>query len=74
MGYFETAHRRGAKRPTFPKICPTFATMMKLGRVIPYLKKIQKISESRGTPLEFRWYQHFSNRNEQILLYQEIQI
>ena len=26
-----------------PKICHTYPTMMKLGAVIPYLKKIQKI-------------------------------
>ena len=30
---------------------------MKLGTVIPYLKKIQKMS--RDTPLEFCWHQHF---------------
>ena len=29
----------------------TYPTMMKLGTVIPYLKKIQKIYESRDTPL-----------------------
>ena len=28
-------------------------TMKKLGTVIPYLKKIQKIHKSRDTPLEF---------------------
>ena len=28
-------------------------TMMKLGTVIPYPKKIEKIYESRDTPLEF---------------------
>ena len=33
---------RGAKRPTLPKIRHTYPTMMKLGTVIPYLKKIQK--------------------------------
>ena len=35
----------GAKRPTLSKICHTYPTMMKLGAVIPYLKKIQKIYE-----------------------------
>ena len=34
-----------------PKICHTYLTMMKLGTVIPYLKKIQKIYKSRDTPL-----------------------
>ena len=39
--------------------------MTKLGTVTPYLKKIQKIYESRDTTFEF-WL-------SQILLYQEIQ-
>ena len=43
----------GAKRPPLPKICHTYPTMMKLGTVIPYPKKIQKIYESRDKPLEF---------------------
>ena len=40
--------------------CHTYPTMMKLGTVIPYLNKIQKIYKSRDTPLEFCWHQHFS--------------
>ena len=43
MGFFGAA----------PKICHTYRTMMKLGTVISYPKKIQKIYESRDTPLEF---------------------
>ena len=31
----------------------TYPTMMKRGTVIPYPKKIQKIYESRETPLDF---------------------
>ena len=42
-----------AKRPPFLKICQANPTMMKLGTVIPYLRKIQKIYESRDTILEF---------------------
>ena len=42
----------GPKRP-IPKICNTYPTMMKLGTLIPYLEKIQKIYKSRDTPLEF---------------------
>ena len=42
-----------AKRPPIPKICHTYPTMMKLGTVIPYLKKIQKLYISRDTPLAF---------------------
>ena len=34
------------------KICNTYTTMMKLGTVIPYLKKVQKMYESQDTPLE----------------------
>ena len=36
-----------------PKTCHTYPTMMKLGTVIPYLGKIQKIYKSRDTSLEF---------------------
>ena len=54
MGIFGAAHglgggRGGAKRPSLPHICHTYPTMMKFGTVIPYLKKIQKIYESRDT-------------------------
>ena len=43
----------GGKKAPLPKICHTYPAMMKLGTVIPYPKKIQKIYESRDTPLEF---------------------
>ena len=48
---------RGAKslpppRPPL-KICHTYPTMMKLGTVISYPKKIQKLYESRDTPIGF---------------------
>ena len=49
----------------------TYSTLMKLGTVIPYLRKIQEIYKSRDTPLEFCWHQHFFTRNQQILVYQE---
>ena len=39
MGFFGAAH---AWSP-LPKICRTYPTMMKLGTVIPYLRKIQEI-------------------------------
>ena len=42
-----------AKRTSLPKICHTYPAMMKFGAIIPYLKKIQKIYESRNTRLEF---------------------
>ena len=75
MGIFGAAHGWwGPKRPHLPKICDTYPTMMKLGTVILYLKKIWKIYESRDTPAEFCRQQHFFTVNQQILLYQEIQI
>ena len=52
--FFGAAHGwRGSKKGPLPKICHTYPTMMELGTVIAYLKKIQKIYESRGTPLDF---------------------
>ena len=55
MGFFGAAHGwEGGKKAPLPKICHTYPTMMKLVTVIPYLKEIQKIYESRDTPLEFR--------------------
>ena len=54
MGFFGAAHGWGeAKRLPLPKICHPYSTMTKLGTVIPYSKKIQKIYESRDKPLEF---------------------
>ena len=54
--FFEAAHRlmggRSKKAP-LPKIRLTYPTMMTLGTVIPYPKKIQTICKSRDTPLEF---------------------
>ena len=43
----------GGQKGPLPKIFHTYPTMMKLGTVIPYPKNIQKIYESRDTPLEF---------------------
>ena len=41
----------GAKKVDLPKICQTYPSMMKLDTVISYLKKIQKLYESRDAPL-----------------------
>ena len=41
--------RGGNKKALLPNICHIFPTMMKLGTVIRYLKKIKKLYESRGT-------------------------
>ena len=53
MGIFGAAHGWVGQERPLPKICHTYPTVMKLGTVIPYPKKIQKIYESRDTPLEF---------------------
>ena len=53
-----------SKKSPLPKICHTYPTMMKLGTVIPYLKKIQKLYQSRDTPPEFCWHQHLFTGNQ----------
>ena len=42
MGLFGSVHGWGVKRSLLPKFCHTYSTMMNLGTVTPYLKKIQK--------------------------------
>ena len=53
MGFFGNAHRwgggGGGKKHPLSKICHTYPTLMKLDTVISYLKKIQKLHESRDT-------------------------
>ena len=56
MSFFVAAHGlggRGAKRLPPQNLSHISPTMMKLGIVTPYLKKIHKIYESRDTPLAF---------------------
>ena len=58
MGLFGAAHGWGDQKApppprSFPKICHAYPTMIEHGTVTPYLKKIQKLYKSRGTPLEF---------------------
>ena len=62
-----------AKKPSLPKFCHTYPTMMKLGTIIPCLKNTQQY-ESHDTPPEFCWHQHFFTRNQKILKYYKIQI
>ena len=62
-----------SKKALLTKICSTYPIMMKLDTIVPYLKKIQKLSESRDTPWVLLTWAFF-NENHQILLYQEIQI
>ena len=60
MSLFGVAHGcwRQKARPR-SKFFHTYPTMMKLGTVIPYLKKIQEIYDSHDTPLKFCQHQHF---------------
>ena len=78
MDFIRVAHGweggREAFWPPLSKICHTYPTMMKLGTVIPYLRKTQKMYKSRDTSLDFCWNQHFFTTNQQILLHQEIQV
>ena len=68
-GYLRGCLRMGGpKRSLFPKILHAHPVTMKLGTVIPYLKKIRKHHESRETPLRFCWHQHFFIRTQQLLL------
>ena len=55
--FWGCSRMEGGKKVPLPKVCHTYLTIMKLATVIPYLKEIQKIYESRDTPLKFRWHQ-----------------
>ena len=48
---FRAAYGWGQKEP-LPKICRKYPTMIKLGIIIPYLKKFQKIYKLRVIPVE----------------------
>ena len=43
--FFQLRVKGEGKSPHIPKICHTYPKMMRLGTVLPYLKKIQKIYE-----------------------------
>ena len=52
IGFFGAAHGWGGergKKTLLLNICHTYPAMMKLGTVIPYLKEIKKMYESRNT-------------------------
>ena len=55
IGLFGADHGLGGgcTKAPLPKICHTYPTMMKLSTVIPFLKGIQKVYESRKTHPEF---------------------
>ena len=69
MGTLGVAHRwAGGKKAPLLKVCHTYPTIMTLCTVIPYLKKIPKIYQSRDTFPEFCWLPHFFTRNQQIFV------
>ena len=74
MGIFGAAHGWVGQERPLPKICHTYPTVMKLGTVIPCLKKIQKIFKSCDTSHDFCCHKRFFTGNKQILLYQEMRI
>ena len=54
MGFFGAAHGWGGPFwLPLPKIRHTYPAVMKLGKVIRYLRKIQKMYKSSDTFLEF---------------------
>ena len=66
MGLFVASHGwwgEGGKKAPLPKVCHTYPTKMKLGTVIPYLKKTQRIYEYCDTILvseNTKYRLHFS--------------
>ena len=74
-GLFRAAHGwSGGKKTPLPKICHTYPVTMKLGTVIRYLKKIQRLLNHMTHPLSSSDISTFFTGNQPILLYQEIQI
>ena len=70
MGHFWASHDRGRRweglKGTPCLKSDTHPTMMKLGTVVPNLKKIKKVYETRNAPLKFCWHRHFFTQNQQI--------
>ena len=63
MGLFWAAHGwEGSKKAPLLKTCQPYPTMIKLGTVIPYLKKNQNIYKSTDAPLNFWCHQHLFHR------------
>ena len=75
MDLFGAAHGWGGAKssaPLLPKIFHTYPTRIKLGGILPYLRKTQKIYESPDALLEFCWHQHFFLGSQKSLLPQKI--
>ena len=50
---FYTVKLQASRPPPLKSVCQAYPTMMKLCIVIPYLKKIQNLYESRGKAFAF---------------------
>ena len=57
-----------------PQICHTYPTVMKMGTLISYLKRLSNICEYCDALLEFYLHEPFLTRIHRIFLYQEMQI
>ena len=53
IGVFGAAHGWWRGESPLPKVTHTYPTIIKLGTVITYLKKIQKTYNSRDIPFDF---------------------
>ena len=51
------------------KICHTYPILMKLGTVVPCLKKIQIRHKSRDTSIAFCWHENFFTKKQQFLVF-----
>ena len=72
--FFEVAHGLGGpKKPPSLKYVLHILQWWHLAQLYHTQRRSKKYI-SRDTPLEFYWHQHFFTKNQQILLYQEIQI
>ena len=77
MAIFGVAHGWGegwAKRPLSLKNVTHIVKWWNLAQLYLTWRRSKNIYESRETPPEFYWHRHFFTGNQQILLYQEIQV
>ena len=74
MGFFGAAHGWRGGGLFGHTYRHTYPTIMKLGTVMPYLRKIQRMYKSHDTFLDSYRHQHFFTGNQQILPHQEVHI
>ena len=76
MGFFGAAHGWGGgkKAPTSLKSVTHMLQWWNLAQLYLTQRRSKKYMNHVTHPLEFCWHQHFFTANQQILLYQEVQI